>query len=320
MCIAILTTAHPEYPFILLNNRDEYLHRPTAEVTWWPSPDSHVLGGYDLHRPAHGTWLGVTRQGRIAVLTNYREDNSKIIEGARSRGLIPNAWLKSDPTARETTEQFAKRMIEEDGVTGVGGFSLCYGLVQDVVKSEGTQGLAIVSNRTPDVEGVVRLLRHGGETHALSNAAYSDRSWPKVINGEAWTKKAIEESVIANESRDQLIERLLAILSTDTMPRQKENEDWDMYMNQLRHSIFIPAIGRDHLEQHKMPPHEVGDKVKQKAADATSGCYGTQKSIAILVDKQGRLFYFERTLFDNDAQPITKGMGDRTFEFEIEGW
>ncbi|KAL1799873.1 hypothetical protein ACET3X_000215 [Alternaria dauci] len=256
MCIAILTTAHPDYPFILLNNRDEYLHRPTAEATWWPSPDNQVLGGYDLHRPAHGTWLGVTRQGRIAVLTNYREEDEKIIEGARSRGLIPNAWLKSDPAKQESTEDFAKRMIEEDGVKGVGGFSLCYGFIQDVVKEE-NKGLAIVSNRTPDVHGVIQLLQKPNETHALSNAAYGDRTWPKVINGEDWTRAAIAESVAAKESQDQLINRFLDILTTDTMPRQKENEEWDMYLNQLRYSIFVPAIGRDHLEEHKMPAHEL---------------------------------------------------------------
>jgi uncharacterized protein with NRDE domain len=262
----------------------------------------------------------VTRQGRVAVLTNYREQDARIVQGARSRGLIPNAWLKSDPVAKESTEQFARRMIEQDGVKGVGGFSLCYGFVQDVVKCQESTGLAIVSNRTPDVDGVIRILAQKGETHALSNAAYGDRTWPKVTNGEAWTNAAIRESVAANESRDQLIERLLAILTRDTMPRQKENEDWDMYLNQLRHSIFIPAIGRDHLEEHKMPAHEVGDEVKHKAVDATSGCYGTQKNIVILVNKQGKLFYLERTLFDADAKPIEKGKGDRIFEFDIDGW
>lgn len=257
------------------------------------------------------------------MLTNYREEGDAIIIGARSRGLIPNAWLKSDPAAKETTAQFSKRMIEEDGVKGVGGFSLCYGLVQDVIKpgKDGEkEGMAIVSNRTPDVEGVIHLLRKEGETHALSNAAYGDRSWPKVINGEAWTKKAIEESVAANETRDQLVNRLLDMLCTDTMPRQKENEEWDMYLNQLRHSVFVPSIGRDHLEEHKMPAHEVGDVVKQKAADATSGCYGTQKNIVYLVDKQGKAYFFERTLYDGDAKPIEKGKGDRVFEFQIEGW
>lgn len=320
-----MTTAHPDYPFILLNNRDEYLHRPTAEAQWWPPPDTQVLGGYDLHRPAHGTWLGMTRQGRIAVLTNYREEGEAIIIGARSRGLIPNAWLKTDPAAKESTEEFARRMIEEDGVKGVGGFSLCYGFVQDVVhgvlnEDRDAKGLAIVSNRTPDVQGVIRLLSTKGETRALSNAAYGDRSWPKVVNGEAWTEAAVKESVAAKESRDQLVDRLLRVLATDTMPRQKENEEWDMYLNQLRHSVFVPSIGRDHLEEHKMPAHEIGDVVKQKAVDATSGCYGTQKSIVVLVDRSGNAFYVERTLFDGDAKPIEVGKGDRMFEWRIEEW
>ncbi|KAF2024475.1 DUF833-domain-containing protein [Setomelanomma holmii] len=322
MCIAILTTAHPAYPFILLNNRDEYLHRPTAGATWWPEPDSQVLGGYDLHRPVHGTWLGVTRQGRIAVLTNYREEGEAIVIGARSRGLIPNAWLKIDPAKKVSADDFARHMIEEDGVKGVGGFSLCYGFVQDAVKeAKGTgKGLAIVSNRTPEAKDVIRLLGKEGETHALSNAAYGDRTWPKVVNGEAWTQNAIKQSVAANESREQLVQRLLDVLSTDTMPRQKENEEWDMYLNQLRHSIFVPSIGRDHLEEHKMPAHEVGDVVKQKAVDATSGCYGTQKNIVMLVDRQGKAYYSERTLFDQDAKPIEEGKGDRVFEFQIEDW
>ncbi len=338
MCIAILSTAHPEYPLILLNNRDvtppspshqlpfanptnkpqEYLHRPTAPATWWPEPDSQVLGGYDLHRPAHGTWLGITRQGRIAVLTNYREEDQTIVQGALSRGLIPNAWLKTPPESPQSTEDFARHMIEEDGVSAVGGFSLCYGFAKDVVK-EG-EGLAIVSNRTPDINGLIHILRSKGETIALSNAAYGDRSWPKVVHGESWTASAITQSIAARETRDQLVTRLLAVLSTDTMPRQKENEGWDMYLSQLRHSVFIPAIGREHLEAHGMPRHEVGDVVKQKAVDATSGCYGTGKQSVVLVDREGKVFYLERTLFDSEARPVVKGEGDRVFEFQIEGW
>lgn len=261
----------------------------------------------------------MTRHGRIAVLTNYREENEELVQGARSRGLIPNAWLKSPPAEHETPEHFAKKMIEEDGVKGVGGFSLCYGMAQDVAK-KGKKGLAIISNRTPDVEGVIRIGGTPNETHALSNAAYGDLSWPKVVNGEKWTKAAIQESVAKNETREQLVERLLGVLSVDTMPKQKENEEWDMYLNQLRHSIFIPSIGRDGLDEMKMPKHEVGDVVKHRAANATAGCYGTQKQIVILVDRQGKMFYFERTLYDRDANPIKHGKGDRTFEFQIEDW
>jgi len=209
-------------------------------------------------------------------------------------------------------------MIEKEGVKGVGGFSLVYGFMQDVVK--GTAGLGLISNRTPDALGVIHLASKTGETRALSNAAYNDRSWPKAINGEKWTKAAIAKSVEANETRDQLVDRLLEVLSTDTMPRQKENEEWDMYLNHLRHSIFVPACGKDDLEQQKMPAHEIGDVVKHKATHETDGCYGTQKSIVIMVNREGKVFYLERTFFDRDAKPIEKGKGDRAFEYQIEGW
>jgi uncharacterized protein with NRDE domain len=199
-------------------------------------------------------------------------------------------------------------MIEKDGVEGVGGFSLCYGFVQDVVKEDG-KGLSIISNRTPELQDVIHLLNQKGSTHALSNAAYGDRSWPKVINGESWTQTAIEESLAANETRDQLVQRLFGILSIDTMPSKKEHEGWDMYLNQLRHSIFVPAIGRDHLEEHNMPAHEIGDVVNQKAVDATSGCYGTQKNIVVLVDREGKVFYLERTLYDGGCETDSEGEG-----------
>ncbi len=290
-----------------LTSLQEYLHRPTAHATWWSSPHSHILGGYDLYRPGHGTWLGISIQGRIAVLTNYREAHQSIVPGALSRGQLPNSWLTAGKD--ESTDDVARRMIEQGGVKGIGGFSLCYGYVQDVVKGE---GLAIVSNRTPDVEGVIRVLQSGGETRALSNTAYSDRSWPKVLDGEALTEKAIKESVAAGETREQLVDRLLGVLSTDTMPPKKEDENWVEYFNQLRKSIFVPLLKKSREERRRLGESEKGTP--------TSGDYGTQKSIVVLVDRKGKVCYLERTFYDEDVKPIEQGKGDCVFEFQIEGW
>ena len=68
MClIAVAWKAHPRYPLILLGNRDEFHARPSVAADWWPeAPD--VFGGRDLK--AGGSWLGVSRGGRIAVVTN----------------------------------------------------------------------------------------------------------------------------------------------------------------------------------------------------------------------------------------------------------
>lgn len=273
------------------------------------------------------------------MLTNYREENQAIVQGARSRGLIPNAWLKSGVKSEMSSEEFARQMIEEDGVEGVGGFSLCYGFVQDVVKpsnltsrastspevssevssseEKGKQGkkqlhkgLTILSNRTP-LSTLPHILTHPSQTTALSNTLFTNHTWPKVLHGEALTAAAIAQSVAANETRDELVTRLLAVLSTDTMPPRKPNEEWENYLMQLRQSVFIPAIGGDVVEQ---------DSVRDEVGGATSGRYGTGKQSIVLVDREGKVFYLERTLFDQDAKPIAEGEGDRVFEFRVEGW
>lgn len=276
-----------------------------------------MLGGYDLHRDVHGTWLGVTRQGRIAVLTNYREEGDVIIQGVRSRGAIVNAFLMTDPQSPESTEQFARRLVEEDGVQGVGGFSLLFGHVKDVVKKE-NKGLAIISNRTPDVEGLIWVARDPHETHALSNSYYGDMSWPKVVKGEEAARAAIKESYAKGESKEALLERLFRLLSVDTLPRQRNGEEWEIYLNQLRHSIFIPAIGGTELKG--VPSDKLAAAANHLVIDATSGAYGTQKQSLILVDRKGMMTFVERTLFNGKGEPVETGKIDRSYEFQIEGW
>jgi uncharacterized protein with NRDE domain len=127
MCIAIISTAHPDYAFILLSNRDEVISRPTLPANWWEPPLDHVLGGRDLQRAERGTWLGITKQGRVAVLTNFREPDVEVAKD-KSRGGIVNAYLKSSPGAREESEaEFVERLARDVGVHDVGGFTLAFG-------------------------------------------------------------------------------------------------------------------------------------------------------------------------------------------------
>lgn len=71
MClIAFAWKAHPDFPLIVAANRDEWRARPAAPAHWWED-QPNILAGRDLK--AGGTWLGVTRSGRFAALTNFRD-------------------------------------------------------------------------------------------------------------------------------------------------------------------------------------------------------------------------------------------------------
>jgi uncharacterized protein with NRDE domain len=89
--------SHPRYPLILAANRDEFYDRPSQAASFWEErPD--LLAGRDLK--GGGTWLGITREGRIAAITNFR-DLSAMKVNAPSRGLLVGDYLlgNDDPEA-----------------------------------------------------------------------------------------------------------------------------------------------------------------------------------------------------------------------------
>ncbi|KAJ5938696.1 hypothetical protein N7466_001830 [Penicillium verhagenii] len=321
MCIALISTAHPDYSLIVIDNRDEFLHRPTSKPDWWPEPFSYVLGSRDLARSTHGTWMGVTKQGKLAVLTNYREDKASLAIGQYSRGVIVNNWLTGPTNERQTTHSFVQSMVASEEAKQVGGFSLVCGYINEP--------LAIVSNRSSDMDQITWVAAEKKQTKGLSNTTVDDRSWPKILNGEKLMDSAIASHAQAQEDEDSLIERLIQVLSVDTLPRlpEGENHSIDNYVQHLRKSIFIPVIGRkDDINRaaKTTAAAQVTDEANKSPAnqplglDYSSGPYGTQKQTVLLVTPDGRVRYFERTLWDSNVNAIPIGKGDRSFEFHIE--
>ncbi|KAL2857255.1 NRDE protein-domain-containing protein [Aspergillus pseudoustus] len=324
MCIAILSTTHPNYRFIIINNRDEFLARPTSRADWWPAPYDHILSARDLARAAHGTWLGVTKTGRVAVLTNCLETNCARAVGTRSRGDIINSWLTASsehPAAVEGhVEEFIDELRRAQDLDSVGGFNLLLG---DVSEPE-PGALAIVSNRRENMEccnGEVQVRRvsgGSGQTVALSNmtlegeGADHTKAWKKILLGESLTAEAIAASLDKGEGEDALIERLFGVLSTDTLPRLPGEQKAEAYLGVFRESIFIPAIGKA-SENHQVGEVDWNAKLLDPAF--MEGLYGTQTQTVILIDHARRVRYVARTLYDEDGRPLSPAERDRSFEF-----
>src|SRR5262245_36752984 len=90
MCLIFLSlNNHPTYKLIVVANRDEFYSRKTTPAQFW---DDHpqILGGRDLE--AHGTWMAMTKSGRISMVTNYR-DLKNLKQQAPSRGQLVSDYL-----------------------------------------------------------------------------------------------------------------------------------------------------------------------------------------------------------------------------------
>lgn len=170
MCLlAFAWNTHPDYRLIFAGNRDEFHARPTAAADWWEDAP-HVLGGRDL--AAGGTWLGMTDQGRFAVLTNYREPGAAPPADAPSRGTLATNFLIGDITARSYLAT-----LRAGGGSHFAGFNLLFGELGSEPGGE-SPALFYYSNRLSTNPG----LRDGelpAGVYGLSNHLL-DTPWPKV--------------------------------------------------------------------------------------------------------------------------------------------
>ncbi|MDX1481968.1 MAG: NRDE family protein [Woeseiaceae bacterium] len=101
MCLIVFAwKQHDEFPLVLAANRDEYHARAAAPMAWWDDRPS-LLAGRDLR--AGGTWLGLSRRGHLAAVTNFRENvrsvseqsRGEIVTGYLGSGDSPATWLSS---------------------------------------------------------------------------------------------------------------------------------------------------------------------------------------------------------------------------------
>ncbi len=181
MCLIFVSwQRNARYPLVVAANRDEFHARPTEGAAFW---DEHpgLLAGRDLE--AGGTWLGLTRSGRFAAVTNFREMSEQCVDPP-SRGALVSAFLTGGAGAREFCDQL---MVDAGRFRGF-----------NLLVCDGAQ-LCWVSNRAQRP----RTLAPG--CYGLSNHLL-DTPWPKVHDG----KRAFATTTSADDFDRESLFRLLA--------------------------------------------------------------------------------------------------------------
>ncbi len=212
MClITFAYNQHPEYPLIMVANRDEFYARPTLNMDYWKDHND-ILAGIDLEQ--NGTWLGINKAGKFTAVTNFREGGNKDT-GLKSRGHLTRHFL--------TQEISAKAYLEELQTSGAqfGGFNLLLG---------DHSGLYYSSNKGAKT----RRLQPG--LYALSNA-HLDTRWPKVLQAKQHLQALLHSDIS--------IDALATVLSSTQPAEDKDLPDtgisleWEKQLS----SCFINTEG-----------------------------------------------------------------------------
>ena len=219
MCLIVLAwQASPKTRLAVAANRDEFFARRAAPAAWWAdAPD--VLAGCDLE--GGGTWLGVTRTGRFAALTNFRDAAVPKKGGAPSRGALTADFLRGDGSAA------AYLAAIKGGAGRYHGFNL--------LVSDGAE-LWSFSNMEGDPE------RLGPGLWGLSNHLL-ETPWPKVTTA----RSRLDQALATAHDAESLERRLLSLLEDRTiapdgsLPATGLSPEWERSLSAA--FVELPGYG-----------------------------------------------------------------------------
>jgi|SRR5690554_5307969 len=189
MCLIAFTLGqNAHFPLVVAANRDEFFGRPTAAMQWWTTDQgTEVLAGRDLQ--SGGTWLAVSRDGKVTAVTNVRKRIEKA--GLRSRGELPLRALQ------EPLPDLQIRLHDE--AERYAGFNL--------VSLTDTAGWYYSNRDTHPGRHIHRGL-YGLSNHLLQTP------WPKLLR----LRQQVGETVTATSGDAKILHAKLMALLQDTTP------------------------------------------------------------------------------------------------------
>lgn len=314
MCILLGTTRHPDYPLILMNNRDEYFKRPTKLALFEDiptNPGHRILAPLDEARPEQGTWVGVLTDGRVAVLLNYREGDTRNLQGKMLRGVLPIDYLSAGLSDTDWQQQLQNRHAlngSKIDLEDIGGFTFVYGKVSLDPITKQVKPLSVLTNR-----GELGQILKGDpsdphfeishkKTFGISNSLYYE-PWRKVEIGEVLVDKLIDTAVKNEYDEKALVDGCIDVLSTNTYDSDiQKYGGWFAKVQELQNLVFIPPLDTQ-AEEHTF---------------VLGKYYGTRTQTVILIDRGGNLHYYEKDLHSSDDLEKPPVMRHYTFKINLD--
>ncbi|GLB38715.1 putative transport and Golgi organisation 2 [Lyophyllum shimeji] len=296
MCIALWALDSHDYALILCSNRDEFLVRPTRDAHFHNfekesgGARGNVLSGLDIK--AGGTWFGVSRTGKVALLTNITEP---VKPYNFSRGYLASSFLLSDSTG--PLEDQVAQIVPQDAQFA--GFNLLLfapaaprpdGLLHFdslLVTNHGSGG--IVTSRPLSADE-----RFCG---CVSNAVDGlNTGWPKVKHATREFDAVLQ--TLSSETTDaDLTDRLFELLAWQSPEPVTER-------SQLRNTVHVAPLP---ITLDGVPTLDCNT-------------YATRLSTILLIKKNGNAVFIERDIWQLvDGKAVRADpRSQRIFRFQVE--
>jgi uncharacterized protein with NRDE domain len=187
MCLIVLAwRAHPDFPLVVAANRDEFHGRPADAAAFWTDHPG-ILAGRDLE--ARGTWMGVSRGGRFAAVTNYR--GAREPRAIESRGALVTRFLQESSSSGEFMKRIDGSRYSGFNLLADDGKELWWMSNRDGTPRRlepGIYGLGNLLLESPEVEPAKERFRHAIDPAPAVEPLFSVLAASKILGPEYGTR------------------------------------------------------------------------------------------------------------------------------------
>ncbi|KJA23274.1 hypothetical protein HYPSUDRAFT_137965, partial [Hypholoma sublateritium FD-334 SS-4] len=331
---------------ILCTNRDEFLDRPTEDAHFHafgaalpPGAPPPVLAGRDLQ--AGGSWFGINRAGRVALLTNITEPAQKY---TTSRGALVSAFLLATPPTHQSLEDELAALVPPDA--RFAGFNLLLfapappasvSTVENSAQTPISYEALLVTNHGGGGALAARPLRPdecacGGVSNGVDGAG--DAPWPKVQHATAALAEALASTTTTTTSTSSS-STTSTTAPNPTPPNPTSPATYTPTESALLHQLFAllawhPPRAIAHRSELRHTVHVLPVPIVLDGPGSThprAAYYGTRLASALLVRRDGAVLFVERDVWglggedgDGKGKPVlAEPPTERVFRFVLGG-